>query len=153
VTEPDRRRVVAPDRRRGARGGRRESDRPGRYPVILLADSYDDARSPVARYLDRFGFEVREATSADEAVEALDRHRPDVVLSGLRGQQATALFDALSARRGGRPAVVMVLLSATDDPVPAAATGVLTKPFSLRPMLDELRREIRAASERHRSES
>jgi DNA-binding NtrC family response regulator len=145
VTEGDRRLVVAPDRRRAARGGRRESDRPGRHPVILLADSYEDARSPVARYLDRFGFDVREATTADEAVAALDRDQPEVLLSGLRGADAAVLFDALSARGPGAPRVIMVLLSANDDPVPPVATGVMSKPFSLRPMLDELRREIRAA--------
>jgi DNA-binding response OmpR family regulator len=145
VTEGDRRLVVAPDRRRAPRGGRRQSDRPGRHPVVLLADGYQDARSPVARYLDRFGFDVREATTAEEAVAALDRHQPEVLLSGLRGADAVALFDALSGRAGTAPRVVMVLLSASDDPVPPAATGVMTKPFSLRPMLDELRREIRAA--------
>jgi DNA-binding response OmpR family regulator len=145
VNERDRRLVVAPDRRRAARGGRRQSDRAGRHPVVLLADGYEDARSPVARYLDRFGFDVREATTADEAVAALDRHRPEVVLSGLRGADAAVLFNALSGTTGTSPRVVMVLLSANDDPVPSTATGVMTKPFSLRPMLDELRREIRAA--------
>ena len=114
--------------------------------MILLADSYEDARSPVARYLDRFGFDVREATTADEAVAALDRDRPEVVLSGLRGTEAAVLFDALSARGTTAPRVVMVLLSANDDPVPPVATGFMSKPFSLRPMLDELRREIRAAA-------
>lgn len=145
MSERDRRLVVAPDRRRAPRGGRRQSDRPGRHPIILLADSYEDARSPLARYLDRFGFDVREAATGEEAVTALDRHLPEVVLSGLRGREASVFFDAISARAGGAPRVVMVLLSASDDAVPAVATGVLTKPFSLRPMLDELRREIRAA--------
>ena len=152
MTDSDRRFVAAPDRRRVTRGGRRESDRPGRHPIVLLADSYEDARAPVARYLDRFGFDVREATSADEAVLALARHRPDVVLSGLRGPQSDLFFAALSASGFG-PSVVMVLLSATDDPVPAQATGVMTKPFSLRPLLEELRREIRAADHRHPAES
>lgn len=112
---------------------------------MLLADGYEDARSPVARYLDRFGFDVREATTADEAVAALDLHQPEVILSGLRGTDAAVFFDALNGRTDGAPRVVMVLLSANDDPVPSIATGVMTKPFSLRPMLDELRREIRAA--------
>jgi DNA-binding response OmpR family regulator len=113
-----------------------------------LVDSYPDARSPVARYLDKFGFDVLEATSAEEALEALERHRPQVVVTGLRGLESDRLFAALSVRQGDRPGVVMVLLSATDDPVPPGATGVMTKPFSLRPMLDELRREIRAATRR-----
>ena len=153
MTELDRRFVAAPDRRRVTRGGRRDSDRPGRHPIVLLADSYEDARAPVARYLDRFGFDVREATSAEEAVDALALHRPHVVLSGLRGLQSDVLFGALATSGLGRPSVVMVLLSATDDPVPAQATGVMTKPFSLRPLLEELRREIRAADAKRPAES
>jgi DNA-binding response OmpR family regulator len=153
VTEPDRRFVAVHDRRRATRGGRRDSDRPGRHPIVLVADSYEDARAPVARYLDRFGFDVREATSADEAVLALERHRPDVVLSGLRGRQSDAFFTALAATGVGGPLVVMVLLSAAGDQVPALATGVMTKPFSLRLLLEELRREIRAAGARRPAES
>jgi len=143
VTAHDRRLVVAPDRRRAARGGRRETDRPGRHPVVLLADSYEDARSPLARYLDRFGFDVREAASADEALRVLQEHQPEVVLSGLEGHDASRFLDALST--GHAPRVILALLSAGDDPIPAVATGTMTKPFSLRPMLDELRRELRTA--------
>jgi CheY-like chemotaxis protein len=113
---------------------------------VLVADSYDDARVPVARYLDRFGFHVLEAATATEAVDMLDRHRPAAILSGLRGPQAALLYSRLASAPPAVPRVVIVLLSSNDDPVPSEATGVLTKPFSLRPMLDQLRREIRTPS-------
>lgn len=113
-----------------------------------MADAYDDARVPVARYLDRFGFRVLEAANVSDAVDLLTRHHPVVILSGLRGAQAALFYDRLSDATELAPSVVVVLVSSIDDPVPADATGVLTKPFSLRAMLDELRREMRAVAAR-----
>src|SRR6266480_2418028 len=46
------------DRRRVPRGGRRPTDRPGKYPPVLVAESYDGVRMSCARYLDRFHFHV-----------------------------------------------------------------------------------------------
>jgi CheY-like chemotaxis protein len=111
---------------------------------VLVADGYNDARVPVARYLDRFGFLVLEAATASDAVDMLDRHEPAAILSGLRGEQAALLYSRLASAPPAVPRVVIVLLSSNDDPVPSEATGVLTKPFSLRPMLDQLRRKFRA---------
>ena len=50
------------------RGGRRATDRPGRHPQILIADSYDGARIPFVKYLDRLGFEVLEAGDGHKAM-------------------------------------------------------------------------------------
>jgi DNA-binding NtrC family response regulator len=138
----DRRAVTAPDRRRFPRGGRRSADRPGRHPTVLVADSYEDARSPIARYLDRYGFDVVEATSAREASDLITARRPTAVLSGLQGDEARELYDCLSATAPGVPPVVIVMVSGGDETIPSQATGILAKPFSLRPMLDELRREL-----------
>ena len=148
MTPPNRRLTVEPDRRRFARGGRRDADRAGRHPIVLVADAYDDARVPIARYLDRFGFHVIEASSASEAVDLMNLHRPLVILSGLLGAQAALFYSQLSNKLTAVPSVVIVLASSVDDPVPREATGVLTKPFLLRAMLDEMRREVRALAAR-----
>ena len=52
-----------PDRRRVSRGGRRAFDRAGAYPPVLVADSYDGVRTSCSRYLDRFNFQVLQATT------------------------------------------------------------------------------------------
>jgi DNA-binding NtrC family response regulator len=130
------------DRRRVPRGGRRESDRAGRHPIVLVADSYGDARSPIVRYLDRFGFDVVEANNADEAAALIGQRRPLAVLSGLRGSETSRLFEILSDPVDA-PRILIVMLSGNDEAVPVRATAVLTKPFSLRPMLDELRQALR----------
>ena len=139
----ERRAIVSSDRRRVPRGGRRRSDQPGRWPTILVADSYEDARSPIARYLDRYGFDVIEAGSAEQAATLIAERRPQAVLSGLQGVEADRLQMMLSDVATHTPPVVIVMLSGGDESIPAEATGVLAKPFSLRPMLDELRRELR----------
>lgn len=108
-----------------------------------MADSYEDARSPIARYLDRYGFDVIEAGSAEQAATLIAERRPQAVLSGLQGVEAERLQTMLSDAATHTPPVVIVMLSAGDESIPAEATGVLAKPFSLRPMLDELRRELR----------
>jgi DNA-binding response OmpR family regulator len=110
---------------------------------VLVADSYEDARSPIARYLGRYGFDVIEAASAEQAAALIAMRRPHALLSGLQGVEAARLYETLSAAPAAAPPVVIVMLSGGDETIPAQATGVLAKPFSLRPMLDELRRELR----------
>jgi DNA-binding response OmpR family regulator len=139
------RRIEGPDRRQAPRGGRRASDRAGRHPIVLVADEYADARSPIARYLDRYGFEVLEASTASEAARLVERHQPHAILSGLQGRSAMAFYDSLAVV-GPPRRVMIVLTSGVDDPVPPEASAVMAKPFSLRPMLEELRRELRVAA-------
>ena len=114
---------------------------------MLVADSYEDARSPIVRYLDRCGFEVVEAASADEAAELIRNRKPQAVLSGLTGAESARLQEILAADTVSVPRIVIAMLSGGEESIPSHATGVLTKPFSLRPMLDELRRELQAAAD------
>ena len=78
----------------------------------------------------------------------MNLHRPLVILSGLLGAQAALFHSQLSNKLTAVPSVVIVLASSVDDPVPREATGVLTKPFLLRAMLDEMRRQVRALAAR-----
>lgn len=136
---------MGPDRRQTPRGGRRAEDVSGRHPIVLIADQYEDARTPIARYLDRYGFEVLEAGSGSQATDLVARHHPHVILSGLQGDDAAAFYHSIA---GGGPArrVMIVLTSGVNDAIPPEATAVMAKPFSLRPMLEEVRRELRVAA-------
>src|SRR2546423_460883 len=68
------------DRRQHARGGRRATDRPGRYPNLLIADSYAASRMACARYLNHFGFQVDEACDGLEAIARLQAAPPHAIL-------------------------------------------------------------------------
>ena len=150
MTEAERRSDLGGDRRAAPRGGRRPYDRPGRFPNLLVADSYDGARVPCVRYLDHFGFHVDQATNGQEARACIDAVVPHVVLAELTlpGTSAAALGDLLDQDSRTRSVPLIVLQSdfETDQVVerPSRASAVLIKPFSLATMLQQVRQALRA---------
>jgi DNA-binding response OmpR family regulator len=148
----DQQRSVRPDRRRVPRGGRRTTDRTGLHPTILVADSYEGARRPCARYLDRFHFQVAEASDGEQALSTITAIAPHVIIAdaSLPAMPAWRLTQwlAQSWRTRNIPVIVMTSdIEVGDDvPLPEIAAGVLIKPFALTTMLAEVRRVLRAAN-------
>jgi CheY-like chemotaxis protein len=144
MTDVDRR--LSADRRGAPRGGRRAGDRAGAYPSVLVADSYDGARQPVVRYLQRFHFSVHEAADGEAALQKIVTAAPHVIVadSALPTLPARRLFHWLEQSRPTRavPLIVLVNEYDPDEGIPPAA-AVLVKPFSLASMLDEVRRVLR----------
>lgn len=146
----DRRHSAGADRRRHSRGGRRTSDLPGRHPRLVIADSYEGARRPCARYLEHFAFDVTTHGDGegDAIVREIDAHRPALVLMGtnLTNPSSVELL-AYATRKAGIP---VILLADTADQAPEAgistAAAVLVKPFTLGGMLDVVRTVIRASA-------
>jgi len=143
------RRHASPDRRQFARGGRRATDRAGRYPHVLVADSYDGARVTCAKYLDRMGFgvlEVGNGLSALEHIDALAAH-VIVIQSGLPDAPVAQIVHRL---RGSGQAVPLIVMTSDLDVVDESfmaglpLVAILEKPFSLTTMLREIRRLLRA---------
>ena len=145
MAEPERR--DEPDRRRVSRGGRRPYDRPGRHPALLVADSYEGARRPCARYLQRLNFEVSEAETGDEALARILKSPPRLILTewSLPSMPGGKLTQWLAQGFRTRDIPVIVIANATDPstPLPSVA-GVLRKPFTLAQMIAEVRRVLRA---------
>src|SRR5262245_59898074 len=110
------RRSTRADRRQVARGGRRTDDQPGRYPHLLVADSYENARTPCVRYLDRFGFHVDEATDGNEALAMIEAKPPHVILvdAGLPHLSAARLVRRLREQPHTRSVRVIVMTSDFD---------------------------------------
>jgi two-component system phosphate regulon response regulator PhoB len=144
-----------PDRRRVPRGGRRTDDRAGKYPQVLVAESYDGVRKSCARYLDRFQFQVAEACNGEEALTQIAAEPPQVILVewNLPAMPAWRLAQWLGQSWRTRQIPVIVLagdmepsdVSAAEEARTAVA-GTLVKPFTLRVMLDEIRRVMRIAN-------
>jgi DNA-binding response OmpR family regulator len=111
-----------------------------------VAESYEGARRPFVRYLERFHFDVVEATSGEEALAKIATHPPQVVLiewdvpmlDDMRLSQW--LVDAWRRRE-----VHVIAMAGDRDPKTpmVRADGVLMKPFSLAVMLEEVRRVLR----------
>jgi DNA-binding response OmpR family regulator len=143
MSSSERRHTPGPDRRSCSRGGRRSTDQPGRCPTIAIVDQYEAARTPCARYLDHFNFNVLEAATAEQGFALLETVRPAAMLIE---EKRTAEFLRLrhEARIRAIPVLALTIPSGqSEEPATESPDGVLVKPFSLGLMLEELRRLLR----------
>jgi len=103
---------------------------------VLVVDDDPDLREVLQCLLERCGAEVTAAGSAAEALEALDRAMPDVLLSDIAmpGESGCDLMRKVAARPGGSdlPAAALSAHSREQDRRQALAAGFrmhLAKPF------------------------
>ncbi len=80
--------------------------------TILVVDDYDDGRVLLRRLLESKGFRVSEASNGEEAVEAVRRHCPDLILMDLNMPRMDGLTAARKIRAcremcGGVPMVAV----------------------------------------------
>ena len=124
---------------------------------MLVAESYDGVRKSCARYLDRFHFHVAEAADGEQALTQIAAEPPQVILAELNlpAMPAWRLAQWLSQSWRTRQIPVIVLagdLDPSDTSASAdlrtAVAGVLLKPFTLKGMLDEIRRAMRRSAPR-----
>ena len=143
-----------PDRRRVPRGGRRSHDRLGKYPPVLVAESYDGVRTSCSRYLDRFNFQVVEAANGEQALTHISAEPPQVILAELNlpSMPVLRLAQWLSQNWRTRQIPVIVLAGYLDPSASpefqSLVAGVLLKPFSLSSMINEIRRVLRGSDAR-----
>ncbi|MDE3157063.1 MAG: response regulator [Acidobacteriota bacterium] len=122
----------------------------GAAPTIMLVEDEDSVRELVREILQRQGYTVLEAETAEQALAVIASHTgrldlllTDVVMPGMSG---VALADRLRETHPGLGALYMsgyVDQSLTDFGDPARATRFLQKPFTLEALL----RSVRAALE------
>src|SRR5207248_2540349 len=117
---------------------------------VLVADSYEAARKPYVRYLQRFNFDVVEAADGAHLLELLEAKPPQAILSEweLPSMPAAQLAEWLAQRRLTRRIPLIVLANDVDPNqvpvVPHHIDGLLVKPFPLAQMLETLRQVLRA---------
>jgi PAS domain S-box-containing protein len=96
---------------------------------VLLVDDETDSREFLSMSLRECGAHVTALGSAEEAVKALQTHRPDVLVSdiGLPGEDGYALIRrvrALGAERGGQvPAAALTAYAKGEDTTRALSAG------------------------------
>jgi CheY-like chemotaxis protein len=96
---------------------------------VLVVDDEEDTREAMAIGLGRYGARVATAASASEALGALERERPHVLVAdiGMPGEDGHALLQrvrALPAERGGAtPAIALTAYAGPQDRLDALRTG------------------------------
>jgi two-component system phosphate regulon response regulator PhoB len=126
---------------------------------ILVVDDEEDILELVRYNLAREGYEVLCAESGEEALEAVSRRDPDLVvldlmLPGIDGLEVTRRMKAGEDRRG----IPIIMLSAKGEEadivtgLELGADDYVTKPFSPRILLARIKAVIRRQSQKETSE-
>ena len=108
----------------------------GGAPTVLVVEDFEDNRFMMRRLLELSGYRVVEAVNGEQAVEAAQRERPDLILMDL----SLPKLDGLAATRrireqGELGRVPIVAVSAHDttdfhaDALAAGCNEYVTKPI------------------------
>ena len=125
------------------------------HPLILSVDDEQDVTGLVDFHLTRAGFEVMTAATGREALAAVARRKPDLILLDLMLPDIDGFGICEILRRDPRTAaipVVIITAWATTDArnlgLELGALDYLTKPFSPRELVERVQRllNLRTAS-------
>jgi CheY-like chemotaxis protein len=111
----------------------------GSRPVVLVVDDDPDILDAICDILSAEGYGVARARHGREALDRVERSRPDLILLDLMMpvMDGLAFAHALGERRLD-PAIPIVVISADGNPHRAAsigARGFLPKPFDIDALL------------------
>ncbi|MCA1616714.1 MAG: response regulator [Acidobacteria bacterium] len=124
----------------------------GAAQTILVVEDFEDNRFMMRRLLEMSGYRVVEAVNGEQAVEAAERERPDLILMDL----SLPKLDGLAATRrireqDGAARVPIIAVSAHDttdfhaDALAAGCNEYVTKPIDF-DQLEELLNRLLGSS-------
>ena len=125
------------------------SNAEGAGTCVLLIEDDPDAREVAVAGLERTGFELRSAGSAQEALSILDNWSPDVVVSdigmpGMDGYEFIRLLRSRTPERGGHvAALALTAFARLEDVAQARANGYdghVSKPINPRELASAILR-------------
>jgi CheY-like chemotaxis protein len=111
---------------------------------VLLVDDDVDVLDTLVRLLGRQGYTCRVASSAAEAIRAMDAESPDLVVTDLRMPGRDGMTVARHARQH-RPPIPVILMTAyatsqtREDVARMGGTTYITKPFANADLLAAVR--------------
>lgn len=121
----------------------------GTCPCLLLVDPSADSRSIMSGLLTPLGFSILEAATAQEALDHLNNHHLDAILTDLDlpDRDGISLIESLRQQESSAKLPMIALSShvftdARERSLDAGATAFLTKPFHRSDILQLLERHL-----------
>ncbi|MCZ6738596.1 MAG: response regulator transcription factor [Actinobacteria bacterium] len=116
-------------------------------PRILVVDDEQKIRSLVASYLTSDGFDVVEASNGEEAIAAVSRRKPDLIVMDIRMPGMDGL-EALTKIRTISDVSVILLTARAEETdriigLSVGADDYVTKPFSPRELVARVKAVLR----------
>jgi two-component system cell cycle response regulator DivK len=116
---------------------------------ILVVEDQPDNRRILRDMLGNAGYELIEAESGEEALKAVETHRPDLILMDIQlpimdGYEATRRIR-LNAELKSIPIIAVTSYALAGDEAKALAAGCtayITKPFSPRALLAKVQEHL-----------
>jgi excisionase family DNA binding protein len=119
--------------------GRRQSG-----PVLLLVDDDERMRELVRMELEREGYDVQEAASADEGLAAIDARKPELVLLDVMMPHVDGweMLRRIQERHGAGAIPVLMFSGQVDEEArrqaaSSGASGFVGKPFELGELVEQ----------------
>jgi two-component system phosphate regulon response regulator PhoB len=130
--------------------------KPGRAQRILVVEDEPDIRALVAYQLTREGFRVETADKGSDALAAVHREIPDLLvldrmLPGMSGDEILRSLKSEAPTRG-IPVLVLTAKREQEDRIKGLELGAddyLTKPFSPRELVLRVKAILRRSAEAH----
>ncbi|MBM3664526.1 MAG: response regulator transcription factor [Actinobacteria bacterium] len=119
-------------------------------PFILIAEDEPNIASFAKMYLEAAGFRVEIAERGDDALESIEKERPDLLLLDLNLPGVDG-FEVTRRIRQGGGGMPILMLTARDDAVDKVvglelgADDYVTKPFDPRELVARVRAVLRRA--------
>ena len=114
--------------------------------TILVVEDQEDNRQILRDLLGANGFEIREAENGEEALAAVAKQRPDLILMDIQlpildGYETTRRLKS-NQHTQGIPIIVVTSYALSGDESKARASGCdayVTKPYSPRALLAKIK--------------
>lgn len=116
-------------------------------PRILIVDDDANLLKLLAMRLDKEGYLVTEASSAEQAIPLIEAVRPALVITDMQmtGMDGMALFERISRRYPSTPVIMLTAhgsIPAAVDATKRGMFGYLAKPFEARTLMAEVEKAL-----------
>jgi DNA-binding response OmpR family regulator len=109
-------------------------------PLVLLVEDDAAVRGPLEKFLELSRFKVVTAETADEAIDAIRRHKPLAAIVDLRLARGSGR-DVVISMPGGAPVIIFSGVPAESAELERLRprTRLIQKPYSLVMLVETLR--------------